>query len=264
MTGKPLLYDVYCGAGGAARGYQLAGFRVIGIDLCPQPRYCGDGFIQMDAFEFFERVAKGGYPQPDAWHASPPCQKHVKGLAATNAVLGRVSRHRDLIPQTRAALVASGRPYVIENVVGAPLLAPIRLCGSSFGLPLRRHRLFESSLFLMAPQCNHAWQREPRYWTSWCPNGQRRLATVVQVYGNAGGRHEWADAMQIDWMTPEELREAIPPVFARFIGTQLLHALTADDATRQYPTAGLLSSQPASHHERSPAVAHLTPAPEGR
>ena len=198
-------------------GYHNAGFEVEGVDLNPQPNY---------PFEFYQGDALGVYApwisrRYDAIHASPPCQTHVKGLRAVNASLGRESIHADLIAATRSLLQRSGLPYVIENVVGAPLENPIRLCGSSFGLKVRRHRLFETSFPVMALPCAHHLQREARYWTSWRPSGEKRLATSVQVYGNAGDSSLWAEAMGIDWMTRDELREAIPPAYTEHIGRHL-------------------------------------------
>jgi DNA (cytosine-5)-methyltransferase 1 len=150
---KPLLYDVFSGAGGAAKGYQRAGFRVVGIDSKPQPRYCGDGFICMDAFEFFDHVQRGDYPQPDAWHCSPPCQgysrmRHLPWL--------KDKQYPMMIEATRAALQATGKPYIIENVEGAPLENAVMLCGTMFGLKVYRHRLFETSFFMLSfPHTTH-------------------------------------------------------------------------------------------------------------
>jgi DNA (cytosine-5)-methyltransferase 1 len=220
---KPRLLDLFCGAGGAAMGYHRAGFEVVGVDINPQPNYPFQ-FVQADALEFLhEYLSTRGdmYDQYDAIHASPPCQKHVAGLAAVNRALGRELQHANLISPTRDLLRETGLPYVIENVVGAPLENPVRLCGSSFGLAVRRHRLFESSFPLMVPPCAHG-QHNGDYWSSWMPNGERRRAPAAQVYGAGGERHRWPEAMGIDWMTGDELVEAIPPAYTELIGTQLL------------------------------------------
>jgi DNA (cytosine-5)-methyltransferase 1 len=215
-----VLVDLCCGAGGATKGYQRAGFYVIGVDIEPQPNYCGDEFVQADVLTYVHRG------EVHALHASPPCQINVKGFAAVNRSRGRDLSHADLIPPVRAALQTTGVPYVIENVVGAALKDPIRLCGSSFGLAVRRHRLFESNVPLMAMPCAHHLQSEAKYPTNWRPGGERRLATAVQVYGNAAGTHLWPEAMGIDWMTTEELAEAIPPAYTEHIGGYLMAALT--------------------------------------
>ena len=150
------LLDLFCGGGGAAWGYHLAGFDdIVGVDNRPQPHY-PFRFEQGDALECL--AAHG--QEYDAVHASPPCQAYsaLKHLARGD--------HPKLIEDVRGALQATGRPYVIENVVGAPLHFPLMLCGSMFGLEtdcgaqLRRHRLFESSVLLMAPgHCRHGEQR---------------------------------------------------------------------------------------------------------
>lgn len=221
------LVDFFCGAGGASMGYSRAGFTVgMGIDIAPQPNYPFP-FEQGDALEHLRVIAEGWWDRtkPFVIHASPPCQANVKGLAAVNARLGRTMKHRDLIAEVRALCIASGLPYVIENVEGAALRDPVRLCGTSFGLPLRRHRLFESNVPLLVPPCAHRRDAVPKYWTSWRPNGETRRATTVQVYGNGAETHEWGPAMGIDWMTPKEMAEAIPPIFTETIGRQLLAAL---------------------------------------
>lgn len=211
------ILDLFCGAGGASMGYHRAGFDVTGVDLFPQPRY-PFRFIQADALT----VDLCGF---DAIHASPPCQGYAAGPRNTNVAMGRRYEHPLLIEPIRERLLAAGVPYVIENVVGAPLRDPVRLCGTSFGLPLRRHRLFEASFLLLVPECQHGRFTEKRYWTGWTQGGHgvgnKRRATTVQVYGNGGEKHEWPAAMGIDWMTYDELAEAIPPVYTEHIGRTL-------------------------------------------
>jgi DNA (cytosine-5)-methyltransferase 1 len=201
-------------------GYHLAGFDVVGVDLEPQPNY-PFAFHQADALTF----PLDGF---DVVHASPPCQANLTGLAAVNRSLGRAYDHADLVPETRDRLRSAGVPYVIEQPMkGARLLAPAVYCGSSFGLPIHRHRQFESNVLLMSPACEHDRLTEKKYWTGFMPGGERTLSTVVQVYGNGGGREEWGPALGIDWMTPEELTQAIPPAYTQHIGEQLLRTLTA-------------------------------------
>lgn len=223
---KPRLLDLFSCAGGAAMGYHNAGFEVVGIDINPQPRYPFE-FHQADALDY---VAEH-WRDYDAIHASPPCQGYLN-LGKVNLAQGRDYDHPDLIAATRRLLVATGLPYVIENVQDArrELRGPVRVCGTGLNLPLRRHRLFESNLPLTGVPCRHDRYTEPKYWTGWRPKGEHRLSTVVQVYGNAGGRHEWPAAMGIDWMTPQEMCEAIPPAYTEHIGTQLLAHLTREEA----------------------------------
>ena len=226
---KPLLLDLFCGAGGCAVGYHRAGFEVVGVDIALQPNYPFE-FDQGDALEALAYVAAGahGWDSFDVIHASPPCQGYTQ-LAAVNAKLGRKQRHAKLIGVTRESLQATGLPYVIENVVGAPLIDPVRVCGTAFDRPLRRHRLFESNLDLVGKPCEHGRFTEPRYWTGWRPKGERRLSTVVQVYGNAAEKHLWPHAMGIDWMTYGELAEAVPPDYTEWIGGQVLAQITTGE-----------------------------------
>lgn len=213
---KPRLLDLFAGAGGAARGYQRAGFYVVGVDIEPQPNYAGDEFVQDDALRLMSMYPWWDEPPFDAIHASPPCQAYCN--------LGRGDEHPRLIEPLRPLLEATGLPYVIENVVGAPLHNPIMLCGSSFGLGVRRHRLFESNYPLMALPCAHGQQaRKYRVYQ----RGRWYLSPVAHVWGTGGGkaREQWGDAMGIDWMTDRELAEAIPPAFTELIGNQLLTQL---------------------------------------
>jgi DNA (cytosine-5)-methyltransferase 1 len=227
---KPRALDLFCGAGGATRGLQLAGFHVTGVDLEPQPRYCGDDFIRADAIDFLRGVkhVRGAF---DLIWASPPCQKHTALRTMHNA-----KPHVDLIAPTLALLVETGIPWVIENVVGAPLSDPIMLCGTMFGLQtdggaeLHRHRLFKASFPLAAPDCRHGG------------------GDVIGIYGghyrnrkrHAGMNRERADftaddgkaAMGIDWMTGEELSQAIPPAYAEYVGKFFLALKSVDDSMR--------------------------------
>lgn len=206
---RPRLLDLFAGAGGAAYGYMLAGFDVTGVDIKPQPRYRGNAFVQADALEY---VAQHGH-EFDAIHASPPCQRYtVAQNAAKNA-----PAHPDLVAPVRELVAGTGKPYIIENVVGAPLLQPTLLCGLSFGLNVRRHRLFETNFFVMAKSCQC---RNQDYYVIFGHEVRNRR------HGQAAGRKnsikEGRKAMGIDWMTRGELSEAIPPAYCEFIGRQLM------------------------------------------
>lgn len=217
---RPRLLDLFSCAGGAAVGYSRAGFDVVGVDIAAQPRYPFE-FHRADALEF---VAEHGY-EFDAIHASPPCQHF--STASGKAKKHHGASYPDLIAPTRGALVATGLPYVIENVEFArhALVDPVRYCGSSFGLDVRRHRLFESNVELIAPACDHGWQT-PRFRSLDSRIVKRGgLASVVGVHGNCNYAGEFevrCRAMGIDWMTNAELVEAIPPAYTEHIGTQLL------------------------------------------
>ncbi len=195
------LLDLFCGAGGCAAGYVAAGFEVTGVDIVPQPRYPFH-FIQADALEF----PLDGF---DVIHASPPCQRY----SVTFALWQR--EYADLVPLMRSRLWASGKPCVIENVVGAPLPGSIVLCGTMFGLGVLRHRLFESNVLLFAPgPCQH--------------QGTVKDGQYVTVFGKGGNGYTKArgsQAMDIAWMTVRELSQAIPPRYTEWIGLQLMRVL---------------------------------------
>jgi len=206
------LLDLYCKAGGASKGYQLAGFEVVGVDIKKQKRYPYE-FIQADCLELMKDIEF--LKSFDVIAASPPCQTYSITQHLRNAQ-GKSTDKVDLIPQTRQALIASGKPYVIENVPGSPLIEPIQMCGSYFGLKVRRHRRFESNLPIVGSPCKHKEQGKP-----------------VGVYGSMrdeipGGGHtaktieQAREAMGIDWMIWGELVEAIPPIYTQEIGKQLL------------------------------------------
>jgi DNA (cytosine-5)-methyltransferase 1 len=224
------LLDLFCGAGGAAKGYQRAGFYVVGVDNRPQPRYCGDEFYQADALEF---VAEHG-KEFDVIHASPPCQAYSRISGRCRKAGRRI--YPEVIEATRQALRCVGVIYVIENVPEAPLERSLVLCGSSFGLDVRRHRVFESNVLMLAPVCEHS-RQSPRFRT--LDNRRKgRLACVVGVHGHVNYKGEARlreGAMGVDWMTVAELAQAIPPAYTEFIGKQLMAML---DTTEQ--PAGLV------------------------
>lgn len=216
MKKRLRLLDLFCGAGGCSVGYERAGFEVMGVDVAPQQRYPFE-FHQVNAMNF----PLDGF---DAIHASPPCQAYSVASLGWN---GQKDRHEGLIGAVRERLVAAQVPYVIENVPGAPLNGPVTYCGSSFGLLVRRHRLFESNVFLMAPPCDHKAQPPDLYPMLGSRRERVRGASVVGVYGSGGGASKdvelWKAAMGIDWMSEKsELSEAIPPAYTEHIGRQLL------------------------------------------
>lgn len=220
------LLDLFCGAGGAGRGYSNAGFEVVGVDIDPQPNYPFE-LHQDDAIEF---VRAHGY-EFDAIHASPPCQAFSKTKTLHD------NEHPDLIEPTRQALIESGKPWVIENVVGAPLINPIKLTGQNFGMtaldvdgvPLKlvRPRLFESNVLLMPPQefaTNKHMQTASVYGAGggWTPkhrdNPDRRGGYIPHI-------DVIKQLLGIDWMTKHELSQSIPPVFTEWVGRQLIESL---------------------------------------
>lgn len=224
---RPRLLDLFCCAGGASMGYHQAGFDVVGVDLRPQPRY-PFAFLQHDAMTLDQRFLRSF----DAIHASPPCQGYTEMRHAPGA-----KGAARLIEQVREMLVATGRPYVIENVEGAAMdmFFPMTLCGSMFGLgaqgcQLLRHRLFESGQFLVPPSpCKHTGGPVVGVYGG---HARKRSAR----HGGRGTRDVWegghkaaaSEALGIDWMTLGELSEAIPPAYTRFIGAQLIAHLKSE------------------------------------
>lgn len=210
------LLDLYCGAGGAAVGYHRAGFTdIVGVDNRPQPQYPFT-FVQADALEY---VAAYGV-EFDLIHASPPCQFYtvIKSLHE-----GRV--YPDLILATRLALDKTEVPYIIENVPGAPLVNPLTLCGTMFGLKLIRHRLFECSTPVwfapFACSCASLYTGSHRGFSSFA-NG----ATAICVAGHNFLLKDGRVAMGIDWMSSTELAQAIPPCYTEWLGGQMLKRLS--------------------------------------
>ena len=202
MTLKAL--DLFCGAGGASAGLCAAGYDVMGVDIAPQPNY-PYAFVQADAMTHPIK----GY---DLVWASPPCQR----FSTATRVSGDPSSHPDLIDPVRLRLQASEAAWIIENVPGAPIRADYLLCGSMFGLALRRHRKFETSWGTdgLVLSCNHS---------------RRVVGVYGHTHGERGGwkgmlpstKRTWSEAMGIDWMTTGELAQAIPPAYSRFLAERV-------------------------------------------
>lgn len=202
--------DLFCGAGGASMGLYLSGFEVVGVDINPQPNYPFE-FIQCDAL----KIKLKGF---DFIWASPPCQAHTSMKTMPDA-----RKHTDFIPAIRRRLRRSGLPYVIENVVGAPLINPIRLCGTAFNLgigsaELRRHRIFECSFPVEGLPCHHKRSRTIGIYGEGCRDSRRKYDKTIPEFGVKHGRK----AMGIEWMTIAELCEAIPPAYSNYLANQWL------------------------------------------
>jgi DNA (cytosine-5)-methyltransferase 1 len=233
---KYKLLDLFCGAGGCSMGYHRAGFEVVGVDINPQPHYPFE-FYQADAETYLDHH----YNSFDVIHASPPCQR----FSAMRKGRWQDREHPDKLTPIRESLMLTGKSYIIENVIGAPMINPILLCGTMFGLEtetgnqLRRHRLFECSFPVLSLCCNH------------------NSASAIGVYG--GGQHPLRrkrqreidkansiitdfgikarrKAMGIDWMSGKELNQAIPPQYTEYIGNQLQEILRAN---LNLPTPGM-------------------------
>lgn len=203
------LLDLFCGAGGCSMGYHRAGFdEIVGVDIDPHPDYPFD-FVQADAMDY----PLDGF---DAIHASPPCKAFTKTGWAYH--FDYHDDHLDLLTPTRERLTEWGTAWVIENVPGSPMRVDLELCGSMFGLGVRRHRWFEAG-FALSP---------------FPPSGCNHSRRVVSPHGNPnrfkGTGKQWAEAMEIDWMRTEDLAQAIPPAYTEHIGSQLLEHLEREVA----------------------------------
>lgn len=205
---RPILLDTFCRSGGATKGYQEAGFYVVGVDIEPQPDYCGDEFYQADAFEFIEKY----WRMFDAIHASPMCQRYSLGTQRWNA-----SERPDQLNAIEDLLLSLSVPFVIENVERAPFrLATITLCGIQFGLDVIRHRRFA---------CSHILFAKPHI----IPHPKRSDFVTCAGHGGNGSNKlsVWQNAMGIDWMTKkQDISQAIPPVYTAYVGGQLMRALS--------------------------------------
>lgn len=209
------LLDLFCGAGGAAVGYQRAGFtEIIGVDIEPQPRYPFE-FIRADALN--PPVDLSTF---DLIHASPPCQRFTKARSFNPDKNGIDSHdYPDLLTPCRDMLQGADVPFVIENVVGAPMRVDVMLCGTMFGLRVFRHRWFELNPYVLflTPQCQH--------------NGTVKNGDYVCVINNGGlgmtttpyaRKAVCAEAMGINWMTRKEMTQAIPPAYTEYLGKELI------------------------------------------
>lgn len=212
---KPILLDLFCGAGGASMGYHNAGFRVVGVDIEPQKNYPFE-FYQEDAFEFMKILKFNKTKKIHAIHASPPCQAYSKCVNING------NEYPDLIGATREVLKETGKPYIIENVPGAKnlLVDPIMLCGAMFeGLRTYRHRFFETNFDIKAPE-------HPKHIHPQCKMGRKPKENEwMHIVGNFIGVEEGKKAMGIDWMVRSELKEAIPPLYTEYIGSKLKEIL---------------------------------------
>lgn len=221
----PILLDLYCCQGGASRGYADAGWRVVGVDIDPQPRYPFP-FLQMNALSALERLIDGLPLQFDkslllwlhdvrAIHASPPCQAHTKAWKINKR------EHPRLIAPTRDLLEATRKRYVIENVEEArgELVKPVMLCGETFGIETYRHRLFETNWPLDQPEHLEHTARTTKM-------GRAPVdGEYMHVVGNFSGVERARGVMGMPWANRDGLREAIPPVYSEYVGRRMLEHL---------------------------------------
>ena len=211
MNGIVRCLDLYCGGGGASKGYADAGFKVVGVDNEPQLKYPYK-FILADALEiaadikFLQRF--------DLIHASPVCKK----FSTITRTAGTQNEWPNDIPEIRQLLKKSGKPFVIENVPGAPLENYVVLCGTMFGLNVERHRLFEChpAIWFSPAVCNHH-KKVAKHGRP--PNREKEFAAVTGHFSDV----EFAkQSMEISWLGQAGLAKAIPPAYTQWIGLQML------------------------------------------
>lgn len=195
--------DLFCGAGGASYGLFMNVFHeIVGVDIHSQPNYPFE-FVQADALNY----PLDGF---DFIWASPPCQAHTR----MQKVRGR--QHPDLIPAIRQRLLEQDTPWVIENVVGAPLIDPVMLCGAMFGLRMYRHRLFETSWLMKQP-------KHPKHTIRTERAGRLpKDGGFISVAGHFPGVSIVREAMGVQWMKRDEIAQAIPPAYSQYIAVDWL------------------------------------------
>lgn len=214
MKAKPKALDLFCKAGGATKGLQNAGFHVTGVDIEPQPRYCGDRFVCDDAMAWL-RGEREPLDTFDLIWASPPCQgysrmRHLPWLSGREYPM--------LIPDVRRLLTAWGGDWIIENVEDAPMQNGVTLCGTMFGLKIYRHRRFESNVLLLAPP--H--ERHAQIIGKGRTFNARQKGNADGFISLVGKDPRGAAAMGIDWMIRDELSQAIPPAYSEFLARQII------------------------------------------
>lgn len=246
---RPLLLDLFCGAGGCSVGYYRAGFDVVGCDNRLQPRYPFP-FVLGDALDILQRLIDGEEIEMSDGRviylediavigASPPC-KHDSGMSRGRWQEKRL-KHPDLIKPTRKLLIKSGKPYVIENVAGArhKYQSHLMLCGTMFGLQsdygnqLQRHRYFEvyPHVLILPPPCSHnGLSAIGVYGGGQHPNRRTRAnGSGTKQAGDDFGIEQRKKAMGIDWMSSSELSQAIPPAYTHWLGKQLLKVINREE-----------------------------------
>lgn len=207
---------LFSGGQGASEGYRRAGFETTDVDVLPGLKTPpGHSYIIADAFDYLAQMLERAVEWPDAIHASPPCQRWTQAQNARK----NAAAHPDLITPLRPLLKATGLPYVIENVPGAPLIDPAQLCGTSFGLrhdgfELRRERLFETNWPLAGLPCAHDLPAARVF-------GHGPDAWFYKRYGRGYSYADQRILMETPWARWSEIGNMIPPAFTEYVGTRL-------------------------------------------
>lgn len=211
----PRILDLFCGGGGAAKGYQRAGFEVIGVDHVAQPAYCGDTFVQSDALGYLESLTFLELAQYAAIHAAPLWFRFAPLQLAARA------SHSDDITPVWTALEATGLPYVLESGTLGPFPRGELhlLCGAACGLEVVRHMWFKTNWPLMTPGCAHrpGGTTDGSY-VAYRASGKVRIGRATPPRRRT---RDWMTEAELDWMTVKQARLASPPAYTELIGAQL-------------------------------------------
>jgi DNA (cytosine-5)-methyltransferase 1 len=236
---RPLLLDLFCGEGGASSGYQAAGFEVIGADSNIR---CGKWYpFQFEHLDWQEALERYG-SQADLIHASPPCQRYSKcGFVKDQ------DGKPDLLEPVREALKATGKPYVIENVPGAPLRSPVELCGCMFQRTIyvqgKRFALYRPRLFELGFPPPARPVHQPHVFTALPIFGQAYPYFIFIQYGISVPGTKRCELMGCGWMSQAGVAEAIPPCFTQWIAERFLEASQVLEHPRPAPRQRLQPGQ---------------------
>jgi len=203
--------DLFCCCGGAAKGLHDAGFESVGIDIRNNHEYPYQ-FIQSDVFE----LPLNYFQEFDLIWASPPCQQF--SVSSRRWINVGYDFDGDMIQATRKLLLKTGKPFIIENVIGSPLRKDLILCGQMFALRVVRHRIFEINGFRV-PQLKHLKHKKPLNFNH---------SYYVNLTGHGGQSYsfkmeDWQNAIGISHIHKKEhLTQAVPPAYSKYIGENFL------------------------------------------
>ncbi len=223
--------DLCCCSGGASDGYHDAGFEVTGVDIKEQKQY-PYSFYKGDAVEIVRGAGLVNLNEFDFIHASPPCQTHTSLVHIRNAQGGKAAVV-DILDEVVEGLIACKKPFIVENVSNAILkkkhdgLHEITLCGSMFGLKVRRHRKFWSNIPITTEgmKCEHKKQGKPVGVYGSKGDQVKGMWKGKMSYGGTTAKtdEEAISAMGFKRKVPwNKLKEAIPPSYTEFLGKQII------------------------------------------
>lgn len=213
--------DLGGGVGISADGYAGAGCRVTGFDIDPRlAKYYPYEFHCADMLDLTAADLAGF----DLIHLGAPCQPWSKMLSCRP---GLRETYPDLITPMRPRLIASGRPYVIENVEGSPLIDPVWLCALMFGVELYRHRGFEAGNGLSIPPLRH-----PPHVKRASKAGHWEPGTVMSIAGHVAPIGLARQLMGVtDRHVPrEQLVEAAPRYMLAYVAAHAMAFLSREAA----------------------------------